>query len=187
MTTTMPVPTAEQIATLDPDTDFDAAFAAGVTYFHRRDHVLTVACPRPRCAGRVGVHCTTPNGWSAGLHKERADVAYGRTRKARPHRLTDRQAEWLELAAESDDHRLYAPGMYANFSGDAAQRQTADAMENAGLIAQVGTTRDDERMFELTDAGWRLYWMHRLVIRHGTPPGHPDTCPCVTTAPVGAR
>ncbi len=85
MNTTTPTPTAEQIATLDPDADYATAYAAGVTYFHRRTHVLTVACPRPRCAGRVGVHCTTPNGWSAGLHPERADVAYGRTRKAGPH------------------------------------------------------------------------------------------------------
>ncbi len=183
----MPVPTPEQIATLDPDTDFEAAYAAGVTYFHRRDHVLTIACPRPRCRGDVGYHCTTPNGWSAGLHKDRANLAYGRTKQAkpRPHRLTDRQAEWLELAAESDDHRLYAPGQYANFSGDAALRATADAMEKAGLIVQVGVD-DGERVFGLTDVGWSTYWTHRLVIRHGTPPGHPASCPCVATAPVGA-
>lgn len=88
MTTTEVQPTAEQVATLDPDHEFERAYAAGVTYTHRRLHILTVACPRPRCAAPAGVHCTTPNGWLANFHRERVDLAYGRREqwwKNHPH------------------------------------------------------------------------------------------------------
>ncbi len=184
----MPVPTAEQIATLDPNTDFDAAYAAGVTFTHRRDRIQSFACPRPRCGARIGASCTTPNGWLAQFHRERVDLAYGIVRNARPRRLTDTQAQWIEAAAESDDHLLYAPDQYGTLRGDRARRQTADAMEAAGLIHQVGIGSDGcERVFALTDAGWSTYWTHRLVIRRGSPPEHPDTCPCKTAAPVGVR
>lgn len=187
MTQTTTTPTPEQIATIDPLVDLDAADAAGVTLDHRRAHVLTFDCDEPRCSGRAGQYCTTPNGWLAkgGLHASRVDKAYGRTKpaKTRAHRLTDPQAEWLEHAAESDAHRLYAPDQYANLRGDAARRAKADAMERAGLIHQVAAADDGaERVFELTDTGWAAYWTHRLVIRRGTP-NHPATCPCKTTEP----
>jgi hypothetical protein len=187
MTAAVITPTPQQIATLDPCVDFDAAYAAGVTFTHRRKHIQSFACPRKRCPARAGESCTTPNGWLAagGAHKERADLAYGRTKPVKPrkHRLTDRQAQWLEGIAENESHRWHATDKYAQFSGDAADRATADAMERGGLIHQVGEERG-ERIFELTVEGWRLYWTHRLVIRRGTPPGHPATCPCKATEPA---
>lgn len=188
MTATVPIPTSEQIATLDPSVDFDAAYAAGVTFTHSGNHIRTFACPRKRCPARSGDSCRSPNGWgvAGGFHKERTDLAYGRTRPAKPrkHRLTDAQAQKLEVAAETDDHRLYAVGQYAQFGGDAADRQTADAMERGGLIHQVGENRGD-RIFELTDEGWRVYHTHRLIIRRALP-DHPATCPCRITAAVSA-
>lgn len=188
----LPTPTAEQIATLDPDQDFEAAYTAGVTFTHRRLHILTVACPRPRCEARPGFHCRTPNGWGRDFHHERADAAYGRVRPKRKPRLTDRQAEWLECAAETPDHLLYAPDQYATLSGDAAARTTADAMEAADLIRHIRTEENgQERVFELTGDGWRTYWTHRLVIRrsldHLNHLNHPPTCPCKTTRPKEGR
>jgi hypothetical protein len=188
MTQTTTTPTAEQIATIDPLVDMETADAAGITMAHRAAHILTVACDEPRCPGRTGDDCRSPNGWMVryGFHASRVDKAYGRTKpaKTRAHRLTDPQAEWLEHAAESDAHRLYAPGQYGHLRGDAARRAKADAMERAGLIHQVATGSDGaERVFELTDTGWAAYWSHRLVIRRGTPPNHPATCPCKTTEP----
>lgn len=182
---TLPTPTPEQIATLDPDRDFEAAYTAGVTFTHRRQHILTVACPRPRCNARVGENCATPNGWLTDFHKDRADLAYGRTRPKRKPRLTDRQAEWLEWAAESDDHRLVGPGQQAAFRGDAAARATADAMLAAGLVHVVAEDEYGERTLELTDLGWSTYWTHRLVIRRSLDYlNHPVTCPCRATQPA---
>lgn len=183
MTTVAPTPTAEQIATLDPDHDFDAAYAAGVTYSHRRAHILTFVCPRPRCPARVGKDCLTPNGWlvAGGFHKERCDLAYGRTKpaKARRHRLTDAQAQRIEVAAETDG-TITVAGTYANYSGDAADRAAGDALLNAGLMEQVAVDDYGYRTLRLTDEGWRTYWHNRLVIRRLPDQQHNTTCPCAT-------
>lgn len=182
MTTVVPQPTVEQIATIDPDTDFEAAYAAGVTFTHRRAHILTVACPRPRCRAGLGQHCITPNGWTANFHRERADLAYGRTKPARTrkHRLTDPQAVRIEVAAEYG--QFYAAGQYANFSGDAAERAVADALLRAELVEQVAEDAY-ERTLRLTAEGWRTYWHHKLVIRRLPDDQHDSTCPCATEEP----
>lgn len=183
MTTVAPTPTAEQIATLDPDHDFDAAYAAGVTYSHRRAHILTFVCPRPRCPGRAGEHCTTPNSWLAtgGFHRERCDLAYRRTKTAKPrkHRLTDPQAQHIEVAAETDGTITLA-GQWAQFGGDAAERATGDALLRAGLFEQVAVDNHGygERTLQLTAEGWRQYWHNRLVIRRLPDQQHDTTCPC---------
>jgi hypothetical protein len=185
-TTAHLIPTPEQIATIDPAVDWEAALAAGVTFAHRAAHTRTVPCDdEPRCRARAGEGCTTPNGWGRAAHQSRADRAYGRpARPRRPGRLTDRQAQWLEVAAETDDHRLYAAGQYGYLDGDAHDRQTADAMERAGLIEQIGVGPDcHERIFDLTDAGWSTYWTHSLVIHRGTPEHHAADCRCKTTRP----
>lgn len=178
-------PHPDAVATIDPAADIRAASAAGVSFTHRRDRIQSFACTRPRCSAPVGVGCRTPNGYLAQFHRERVALAYPSTKpvRARKHRLTDPQAAWIELAAEGDQHRMYAPDQYATLGGDAARRQTADALIAAGLFNVVDTTTDGERVLELTDAGWSTYWTHRLVIRRGTP-DHPDTCPCVTTDPA---
>lgn len=178
-------PHPDAVATIDPAADIQAATAAGVNFTHRRDRIQTFACPRPRCRAQVGASCTTPNGYLAQFHRERVALAYPSAKpvRARKHRLTDVQAEWIENAAEGGDHRVYAPDQYAALSGDAARRQTADALVDAGLLVVVDTVQG-ERVLELTGAGWSTYWTHTLVIRHGVPDDHPDTCPCVTTHPT---
>ena len=162
-------PTPEQIATVDPLHDMILADQLGITMAHRNAHIRTVGCDEPRCTGRTGAECRGPNGHmvKGGYHASRVDKAYNRakTRTAAKRKLTDPQAEWLEDAAESHDHRLYAPDQYATLRGDAARRAKADAMERAGLIHQVDTTPDGWRVLELTDTGWATYWTHRLVIR----------------------
>lgn len=180
MTTDIVVePTAEAIATLDPDVDFEAAYAVGVTYTHRRTHILTFACPRPRCPARVGEHCTTPNGWSTNFHKERIDLAYGRTKpKPCKHRLTDSQAQRIEWAAEHGTY--YAAGQHAHFGGDAAERAVADALLAHGYVEEAAVDGYGERCLRLTAEGWRTYWHHRLVIRRLPDGRHDTTCPCVT-------
>lgn len=149
------------------------------TYQQRHAARLSEPCPMPRCRAGVGQQCTTPNGWLA-YHKARENAVLGVTpalAKPRKHRLTDAQAQRIELAAQFG--QLYAADQHAALGGDAAERVCADALERAGLVAQVGTGDDGcERIFELTAEGWRTYWHHRLVIRRLPDERHAETCPC---------
>jgi len=176
-TATAPTPTAAQIATLDPETDFDAAWEAGVTFTHRAQHIKTVACPAPRCTGWVGESCRTPNGRTVGFHKVRVDLSYGRTKvTTRPHRLTDPQADAIERMAEAGE--LWAPGKWANFRGDRARRAVADALVAHGYASVHRESEHGERCLRLTADGWRTYWHHRRVIRRLPDEQHEATCPC---------
>lgn len=147
------------------------------------DTVSAVRCPRPRCYGGTwrGQSCTTPNGWGRGFHTERVRLAFGLPAPKAKHRLSDAQAERLEWAAVHPEHHLYAPDQYAQFSGDAADRNCADAMVKAGLLELVATSPSGERTLTPTAAGWHLYHTHKLVIQRDlTHLGHPATCPCTT-------
>lgn len=148
------------------------------------DKVKAVACTRPRCRARVGEHCTTPNGYTTKPHRERETAAGLRPAPpARAPRLTVKMSNWLEIAAHRDGHELYAPDQHASLSGEAAMRQTADAMERAGLIREVDRTAHGERIFNLTDLGWSTYWTHPLCWASASRLGHAKTCPCNSTRP----
>lgn len=143
-----------------------------------RAHRLSVACPRPRCPGVVGEGCRTPNGYLT-YHAARERLVRGEApAKVRPHRLTDPQAQRIEWAAEAGV--LYAAGQYATLSGDATERQVADALEKHGYIRLDGESDSGERRFVLTELGWRTYWHSRLVIRRLPEEKHESTCPCTT-------
>ncbi len=140
---------------------------------------LSQPCPMPRCPAGVGQECRTPNGWAT-YHKRRAwAVANGGAEppsKPRTHRLSDAQAQRVEWAAERGVY--YAPDRWATLRGDAAERACADALERAGLVVQFDTSPDGERMFRLTDEGWKVYHTHRLVIRRFDEARHDEECPC---------
>lgn len=146
------------------------------------DRVRAAECDRPHCRAKTwpGSLCTTPNGWMTRFHAGRVRAAFGTPAPAsKPHRLTDAQAQRLEWCAVDPDHHMYAPGQYANFRGDAANRGCADAMVKAGLLELVSQSNTGERTLTPTPAGWDLYHTHKLVIRRDLAPlGHPDTCPC---------
>jgi hypothetical protein len=132
-----------------------------------RDARLSAPCPMPRCRAAVGEGCRTPNGWLA-YHKARERAVRGEQPKpTRKHRLTDAQAQRIEVAAEYG--QFCAPGQYADLGGDAAERAVADALERHG-----------ERTMRLTAEGWRTYWHHRLVIRRLPDGRHDSTCPCAS-------
>lgn len=141
-----------------------------------RDARLSVPCPQPRCLARTGEDCRTPNGWLT-YHKAREKAVRGEAPAApRRHRLTDAQAQRIEVAAHYG--QVYAAGQYANFAGDAAERAVADALVHHGLMEAVAADQYGERKLHLTAEGWRTYWHHRLVIRRLPDDQHAGTCPC---------
>lgn len=169
--------------------DYFATIEAGAAKRRaERDARLSAPCPMPRCRAQVGVDCTTPNGWLT-YHKARERAVRGEQPRAtaRRHRLTEAQAERVEIAAQHG--HLYAPGQHAQFGGDAAERAVADALERHGLVEQVSADEYGERTLRLTAAGWRAYWHDRKVIRRLPEDQHSATCPCVAelSAPGGTR
>jgi hypothetical protein len=80
-------------------------------------------------------------------------------------RLTEKQAELIELAVQYDDGHpgiMYCPT--GHLSGDHEARQTILALEAKGIVVQVEHNGSD-RMMRLTPFGWQVYWQHRLIIR----------------------
>lgn len=151
----------------------------GMTYAEAVRHRQSVVCPMPRCRAQVGHPCRSPNGWGVGTHKARIWLADGeppKQPKARKHRLTDAQAQRIEIAAEYG--QFYAAGQYANFGGDATERAVADALLRNGLVEQASADEYGERKLVLTEAGWRAYWHDPKVIRRVPDERHADTCPC---------
>lgn len=148
------------------------------TYAEGRRLYLSVPCPQPRCHARAGQDCTTPNGWAA-FHKARDRASRGeqpKPAKPRRHRLSEAQAERVEWAARLG--RYFAPDQYAQFGGNAAERAVADALQRHGLVEQFDTTESGERVFRLTEAGWRAYWHDPKVIRRLPDERHTELCPC---------
>ncbi len=81
-------------------------------------------------------------------------------------RLSEKQAELIELAVQYDDGHpgiMYCP--VGHLSGDHEARQTVQALEAKGIVEQVDTTREYERLMRLTPFGWQVYRQHRLIIR----------------------
>lgn len=77
-------------------------------------------------------------------------------------RLSEKQASRIELAAQ--DGVLYAPT--SHFHGDAARRQSINALEAKGIVEQFDTTPDGyDRLMRLTQFGWLVYRQHPKVIR----------------------
>ena len=149
------------------------------SYADRVLHRQSVRCPMPRCSADVGQPCRTPNGWAAGTHKARIRLADGEPAKAakpRRHRLTEAQAQRIEIAAEHG--QFYAAGQYAQFGGDAAERAVADALLRHGLVEQASVDQYGERTLVLTEAGWRAYHEDPKVIRRVPDEQHPSMCPC---------
>jgi hypothetical protein len=96
-------------------------------------------------------------------------------------RLSEQQAERVELAAANG-------GVYhvstAHFHGDAADRQSVNALEEKGILRFVALTDSGYgRRMELTEFGWKVYHQHRLVIRRVPDDQHPPTCPCRPSTP----
>lgn len=78
-------------------------------------------------------------------------------------RLTEVQAERIEVTASSGGI-TWVPTTH--LSGDAANRQCANALAAKGIIEATGEqTRYYEAEYRLTDFGWQVYLNHRLIIR----------------------
>jgi hypothetical protein len=81
-------------------------------------------------------------------------------------RLSEQQAERIECAVHCGGS-LSAPT--AHFSGDAAWRQTVQALEAKGIVAYVRLSGNGyQRDYRLTAFGWQVYRQHRLIIRRLT-------------------
>lgn len=147
-----------------------------------RERRLSAPCPMPRCPGRVGQDCQTPNGYRT-YHKARERAVAGQPpRKPGKPRLTDAQAQRIEAAAEYEV--IYAAGQYATLGGDATERAVGDALLRHGWVEQTGESPSGERTMRLTAEGWRMYWHHRLVIRRLPDGRHTETCPCAREGAV---
>lgn len=82
-------------------------------------------------------------------------------------RLSEAQAERIEWAAQAGGRYTVST---AHFHGDAADRQSVQALEGKGILAEVGRTSDGyDRVLELTEFGWQVYRQHRLIIRRDLP------------------
>lgn len=82
-------------------------------------------------------------------------------------RLSEAQAERIEWAAQAGGRYTAST---AHFHGDAADRQSVQALEAKGILRQVGVTDDGYgRILELTEFGWQVYRQHRLIIRREVP------------------
>ncbi len=78
-------------------------------------------------------------------------------------RLSDRQAETIEIAAQNGG-TYYASTVH--FHGDAARRQVANAVVERGIFREAGFASDGyDRVLEMTWFGWQVYRQHRMVIR----------------------
>lgn len=78
-------------------------------------------------------------------------------------RLSESQAERIEWAAEAGGRYTVST---THFHGDAADRQSVQALETKGIFGLVGEQHQGlERVYELTEFGWQVYRQHRLIIR----------------------
>jgi len=89
-------------------------------------------------------------------------------RKATPKgvQLSEKGAEFIEYAALAGGY-LSAP--LSHFHGEAQIRQTVNALEAKGIVAEV--SRDAagyDRTMKLTEFGWAVYDQHRLIIKRLT-------------------
>ncbi len=90
-------------------------------------------------------------------------VRSAKTLTPRGVRLSERQAEAIELAAQSDGTYYVST---AHFHGDAARRQVANAVVERGIFREVGLTSGGyDRVLELTWFGWQVYRLNARIIR----------------------
>ncbi len=80
--------------------------------------------------------------------------------------LSEKQAEMVELAVQHEPTGvLYYPT--GHLFGDHETRQTLNALESKGVIAQAGTEGCD-RLMRLTVFGWQVYRQHSKIIHRLT-------------------
>lgn len=106
-----------------------------------------------------------PVGYYAATEAAAAPIVV-KTRTATPKgvRLSEAQAERIEWAAQSEGRYDVST---AHFHGDAADRQSVNALEEKGILRFVETIDHGySRRLELTAFGWQVYRQHRLVIRN---------------------
>lgn len=87
------------------------------------------------------------------------------TRQSTPRgvRLSEAQAERIEAAAEFGGR--YEVSL-AHFHGDAADRQSVNALEAKGILREAARPSHGYwRVMKLTAFGWQVYRQHRLIIR----------------------
>lgn len=109
-----------------------------------------------------------PSGYYAASESAAAPPPEPKAKPTSPKlRLSEVQAERIEWAAQSGGKTSAST---AHFTGDAAERQTVNALVAKGILAKGDLTADGyERRYHLTVFGWQVYREHRLVIRRLSP------------------
>ena len=92
-------------------------------------------------------------------------VAPAKPVTAKGVRLSERQAEEIEGYVQRGG---YGSVSTAHFHGDAQHRQTVNALEEKGIVEQVGDADHYGRNMRLTEFGWQVYDQHRLIIKRLT-------------------
>lgn len=105
-----------------------------------------------------------PDGYYAASEAAAAPIA-DKTKAATPKgvRLSEVMAEEIERTA-ANGGEISAPTTH--FHGDAAYRQTINALAARGILREVGLSDFGyARDYVMTPFGWKVYREHRLVIR----------------------
>jgi hypothetical protein len=106
-----------------------------------------------------------PDGFYAASEAAAKPVPPQGTKQPSPRgvRLSERQAEEIERAA-ANGGQISASTQH--FSGDAAYRQTINALAAKGILREVDYSDfHAARDYVMTSFGWRVYREHRLIIR----------------------
>jgi hypothetical protein len=109
-----------------------------------------------------------PDGYYAKSEAAAASVPAKPAKQPTPKgvRLSETMAEEIERAAVSGGE-ISAPTTH--FHGDAAYRQTINALAARGILREVGLSDFGyARDYLMTPFGWKVYREHRLVIRRLT-------------------
>jgi hypothetical protein len=106
-----------------------------------------------------------PDGYYAKSEAAAAPIGAKPVKQPAPKgvRLSETMAEEIERAA-ANGGEISAPTTH--FHGDAAYRQTINALTARGILREVGLSDFGyARDYVMTSFGWRVYRHHRLVIR----------------------